>query len=194
MHKGEGGPLGPGYKQYFSVGIFLRNSQHMCIHLDNHKSGKNKKGLDRKASVSKWRPKYKFSFHKNNHMTKIWKTTFPKEFFNKMLLRVEECESIYIAEIKFWKKIYLKMAAKQFLPHPKMLIYANNSLYFPRQRFDLIVPKTKKIANSIPIPKQSEKLNYGHSVHHEVKNKSSKENESHSWCLHLSSYSSRSLQ
>ena len=32
------------------------------------------------------------------------KTTFPKEFFNKIWLEVEEHENIYIFEIKFGKK------------------------------------------------------------------------------------------
>ena len=47
--------------------------------------------------------KNKFSFRKNSHVTKIWKTTFPKEFFNKIWLKVKEHEYIYIFEIKFEK-------------------------------------------------------------------------------------------
>ena len=46
--------------------------------------------------------KNKFSFRKNSHVTKIWKTTFPKEFFNK----VGKYEYIFIFEIKFEKKIF----------------------------------------------------------------------------------------
>ena len=42
----------------------------------------------------------------NSHVTKIWKTTFPKEFFNKFWLKVGEHKYIYIAEIKFEKKYY----------------------------------------------------------------------------------------
>ena len=49
----------------------------------------------------------------NSHVTKIWKTTFPKEFFNKIWLKVKEHEFIYIFEIKFEKKLFcLKMATK----------------------------------------------------------------------------------
>ena len=36
-------------------------------------------------------------------MTKIWKTTFPKEFFNKIWLKVGKYKYIYIFEIKFEK-------------------------------------------------------------------------------------------
>ena len=54
--------------------------------------------------------KNKFSFRKNSHVTKIWKTTFPKEFFNK----VGKYEYIFIFEIKFEKKkiFCLEMVAK----------------------------------------------------------------------------------
>ena len=38
----------------------------------------------------------KLSFRKNSHVTKIWQTTFPKEFFNEIWLKVEEHEGIYI--------------------------------------------------------------------------------------------------
>ena len=34
----------------------------------------------------------------------MWKTTFPKEFFNKIWLKVEEHECIYISEIWIEKK------------------------------------------------------------------------------------------
>ena len=40
-------------------------------------------------------------------MTKIWKTTITKEYFNEIWPQVGEHESIYITEIKFWKKIYI---------------------------------------------------------------------------------------
>ena len=49
--------------------------------------------------------KKKCSFRKNNHVTKIWKITFPMEFFNKIWLKVQENEYIYIF-------ICLKMAAE----------------------------------------------------------------------------------
>ena len=44
-----------------------------------------------------------FRFAKKSHVTKIWKTTFPMEFFNKIWLKVGEYECIYIFEIKFEK-------------------------------------------------------------------------------------------
>ena len=43
-----------------------------------------------------------------NHVTKIWKTTFPKEFFNEIWLKVWEHEYIYIIEIQFEKNILFK--------------------------------------------------------------------------------------
>ena len=45
--------------------------------------------------------KNEFSFRKSSHVTKIWKTTFPMEFFNEIWLKVGEHETIYIFEIKF---------------------------------------------------------------------------------------------
>ena len=40
-------------------------------------------------------------------LTNIWKTTFPKEFLNKIWLKVEEHEYIYILETKFEKKYFV---------------------------------------------------------------------------------------
>ena len=47
------------------------------------------------------------------YVTKIWKTTFQKEFFNKIWLKVEEYEYIYIFafEIKF-ENILFQMATE----------------------------------------------------------------------------------
>ena len=46
-------------------------------------------------------------------MTKISKTTFPKEIFDTICLKVREYEFIYIFEIKFGKKVFcLKVVAK----------------------------------------------------------------------------------
>ena len=53
------------------------------------------------CTVSKWRPKNEFLFREKSHVTKIWKTTFPKEFFNEIWLKLEDHEYIDIAEIKF---------------------------------------------------------------------------------------------
>ena len=51
-----------------------------------------------------------------SHVTKIWKTTFPKECFNKIWLKFEEREYIYISEIQFEKKNYsVKWRPKQVL-------------------------------------------------------------------------------
>ena len=41
------------------------------------------------------------------HVTKMWKTTFPKKFFNKICLKVDKREYIYIFEMKFLKKYYV---------------------------------------------------------------------------------------
>ena len=41
---------------------------------------------------------------KSSHVTKIWKTTFPMDFFDEIWLKVGEHEYIYIFEIKFEKK------------------------------------------------------------------------------------------
>ena len=38
--------------------------------------------------------KNKLSFRENSHVTKIWKTTFPMEFFNKIWLKVGKHEYI----------------------------------------------------------------------------------------------------
>ena len=40
--------------------------------------------------------KNEFSFRENSHVTKVWKTTFPMEFFNEIWLKVGEHEYIYI--------------------------------------------------------------------------------------------------
>ena len=57
----------------------------------------------KKCLVSKRRPKNEFSFRKKSR-DQSSKTTFPKEFFNKIWLKVKEYEYIYIFEIKFEKK------------------------------------------------------------------------------------------
>ena len=46
----------------------------------------------------------KNSFRKNSHVIKIRKTTFTKELFNEIWLKVGEHEYIYCFEIKFEKK------------------------------------------------------------------------------------------
>ena len=58
----------------------------------------------------------RFSFRANRtSRDQIWKTTFPKVFFNEIWFKVGEQDYIYIFEIKFEKKkkkFFLKMAAK----------------------------------------------------------------------------------
>ena len=55
-------------------------------------------------------------FCNNSHVTKIWKTTFPKKIVNEMWLTVGAREYIYIFEIKFEKKNYVsKWRPKQVL-------------------------------------------------------------------------------
>ena len=48
-----------------------------------------------------WRPNNWFSFCVISSVAKIWKTTFTKEFFNEIWLKLGDHEYIYIAEIKF---------------------------------------------------------------------------------------------
>ena len=55
-----------------------------------------------------------FCFRSFRFLAKIWKTTFPKEFFNEIWLKVGEHKYIYITETTF-KKNYsvLKWWPKQ---------------------------------------------------------------------------------
>ena len=48
--------------------------------------------------------KTNFRFAKKCYVTKILKTTFPKELFNKIWLKVEEHEYITYLKFKFEKK------------------------------------------------------------------------------------------
>ena len=47
--------------------------------------------------------KNEFSLREKSHVTKSWKTTFLKEFFNKIWLKVAEHEHIYIFENKLFQ-------------------------------------------------------------------------------------------
>ena len=59
--------------------------------------------------------KKRFLFRIISIFTKIWKTTFPKKFFNEIWLKVGEYEYIYITEITFFKNYsVLKWPPKQF--------------------------------------------------------------------------------
>ena len=57
------------------------------------------------CTVLKWRPNNRFLFRFISISAKIWKSTFPKEFFNEIWLKVGENEYIYITEITFKKNI-----------------------------------------------------------------------------------------
>ena len=60
------------------------------------------------------------SFRGISILAKIWKSTFPKEFFNEIWFIIGEYEYIYNTEIKI-DKFYscASLGAKQFLPTPK---------------------------------------------------------------------------
>ena len=64
-----------------------------------------KKTIWKCCTVSKWRPNNRFLFRVISILAKIWKTTFPKEFFNEIWLKVVEHLHIYITEITFKKNI-----------------------------------------------------------------------------------------
>ena len=64
----------------------------------NHISGKKIQNI---CTVSKWRPNNQFSFRVISISAKIWKPTFPKEFFNEIWLKLGDHEYINTAEIKF---------------------------------------------------------------------------------------------
>ena len=60
-----------------------------------------KKNKTKCSTVSKWRSNDRFLFRIISILAKIWKSTFPKEFFNELLLIVGQRKNIYIAEIIF---------------------------------------------------------------------------------------------
>ena len=62
---------------------------------------KKKKKNWKCCTISKWQPNNQFLFRVILILAKIWKTTFPKEFFNEIWLKVGEQEYIYITEITF---------------------------------------------------------------------------------------------
>ena len=94
----------------------------------NHNSAKKKKKFENVVLFQNGGQITDFYFRVISILAKIWKTTFPKEFFNEIWLKVGEYEYIYITEITF-KKNYsvLKWRPKQFLIlcNNVMLIYAN---------------------------------------------------------------------
>ena len=78
-------------------------------------------------TITKWRPKDQFLSRDITFLTKIGKTTFPKEFFLEIWLIIEDCKYNYTAEIKFGKSYSVALLwGKQILNSARnMLIYAN---------------------------------------------------------------------
>ena len=78
-------------------------------------------------SITKWRPKNQFLSRDIKFPTKNGKTTFPKEFFFEIWLKIEDCKYNYAAEKKFGKSYSVALLwRKQILNSAlKMLIYAN---------------------------------------------------------------------
>ena len=60
---------------------------------------KKKKKKKKLFTVSKCRPNNWFLFPVILILAKIWKTAFPKEFFNEIWLKVGDYKYIYIIEI-----------------------------------------------------------------------------------------------
>ena len=83
--------------------------------MDYKKSQFCKKKVQNFVPFPKWRPNNRFLLRVISILAKIWKNTFPKEFFNEIWLEVGEHEYIYITEITLKKKYsVLKWWPKQF--------------------------------------------------------------------------------
>ena len=67
----------------------------------NHNYISGEKKYKNFCTVSTGQPNNRFSFRVISILAKIWKTTFPKEFFNEIWLKLGDHEYINIAEIKF---------------------------------------------------------------------------------------------
>ena len=81
--------------EYFRLEISVRNLHHFVYTQNNRISAKrmNKNVLFQNGAAKK----REFLIRKKSHgTTKIGKTTFPKEFVNKIWLKVEKHEYIYI--------------------------------------------------------------------------------------------------
>ena len=85
--KGGGVPRDPSVEKHFSTGILQWNLHRMCMDYKNSQFWKN---FLKCCTVSKWRPKNRFLFRVISILAKIWKTTFPKEFFKEIWLKVGE--------------------------------------------------------------------------------------------------------
>ena len=90
---------------------------------------KKKKKKWKYCTVSKWQPNNRFLFRVISILAKIWKTTFPKEFFNEIWLKVGEHKYIYITEIIFKKIISFWNGGQN-----NFLILRNNANLLARKR------------------------------------------------------------
>ena len=108
----RGVPRDPSVENHFPTGILQWNLHHICRAIKNHNSAKK---IWKYCTVSKWRPNNRFLFRVILILAKSWKTTFPKEFFHEIFLKVGEYEYIYITKITFLKNYsVLKWQPKQF--------------------------------------------------------------------------------
>ena len=87
--------------------------------MDYKKSQFWKKRKIKCCTVSKWRPNNRFLIRVISVLANIRKTTFPKEFFNEIWLKVGEHKHIYLIEItfltnysvlKWWQKHFFDIA------------------------------------------------------------------------------------
>ena len=98
----RGVPRDPNVEKHFSSQILQWNLHHICMDYKKQQFCKKKKKKKSKCcTVSKWRPNNRFLFRVISILAKIWKTTFPKEFFNEIWLKVGKHGYIYITEITF---------------------------------------------------------------------------------------------
>ena len=76
-----GGPRDPSVENHFPSRISQWNLHHICM---DYKKSQFWKKKWKCCTVSKWRPNNRFLFRVISILAKIWKTTFPKEFFNEI--------------------------------------------------------------------------------------------------------------
>ena len=93
--------------------------------------------------------KTNFSFE-NSHMTKIWRTNFPKEFVNEIwLTELGDCKYIYIAGIKFYQ-LYFRaiLRANWFFVHPQVICFCkkqhSQSHFFSSKEGQLLFKQSQK--------------------------------------------------
>ena len=101
---GGGSPRDLTTENHFPSRILQWNLHHICMDYYRKSQFCKKKKNWKCCTVWKWRPNNQFLFRVISILAKIWKTSFPKEFFNEIWLKVGEHEYIYITEITFRKK------------------------------------------------------------------------------------------